>query len=570
MALDLPTVPIPSQYPTLDEWAEAFTVAMSELNVVLSGNIGTLILPIFDTTGRVIVDEDGVTAYNDFDLSVPISPGTVQIDTNDLVNASITTSKLGALSVDSTKLAALAVIAGKIATGAVTEGTIDSGAVTATKIANLAVGTAAIQAAAVGTAQIANAAITSALIGNLQVLTAAIDDLAVNEAKIANLAVGSAKIQNAAITNAKINDLAVNAAKIANATITTAKIANAQITQALIANLAVGTAQIIDANITTAKINNLAVTSAKILSLDAVKIQAATITADKYLELRNSQQLTHQDSLDSSKPMDMDFVISSELNTIIKIRLSFKIKNYRAYSTTDVSGGGQTSTDNQGVFHDHQVTVRFNSNSEPDIYFDPPNRRLVSTGATYSTTLDTREGHVHTITVTNVGSISGLPQMRMDNDTGTFYCAGGGAFFTSTVNNHNQQIPILDNLGVTSGLVTIQRDSNSSFLCQTKNAGSGTFETFTNRSHDEHTHDVSDHQHGLTYGIHEETNSPTITVRADNGSGFGGVIITSTVDKLEQDITGNFSGSGFKALRFEATTRCRVHALLEIKLDIDA
>ena len=88
-----------------------------------------------------------------------------------LANAAVITSKLANLAVDNTKLANLAVDAAKLA---------DS-AVTATKIANLAVGSAAIANLAVGTSKIANAAITNAKIANLAVTDAKISNLSANK-----------------------------------------------------------------------------------------------------------------------------------------------------------------------------------------------------------------------------------------------------------------------------------------------------------------------------------------------------------------------------------------------------
>jgi len=69
--------------------------------------------------------------------------------------------------------------------------------ITSAKIANLAVGTAQIADLSVTTAKIAALAVTSAKIGDLEVTTAKINDLAVTNAKIGALAV----------TNANINDL---------------------------------------------------------------------------------------------------------------------------------------------------------------------------------------------------------------------------------------------------------------------------------------------------------------------------------------------------------------------------
>lgn len=241
----------------VEEWAENL---VSVLQNYVNNTLGQ-VQTVFDTQGRVIVTPGGLWAY-DANGNAPISPDLVEIDTEHLVDAAITTAKIGPQAVDTVNLAALAVQAAQLA---------DS-AVTATKIANLAVGSGAIQAAAIGTAHIANAAITSALIGDLEVVTAKIDDLAVNSGKIANLAVGTGKIADLAVTTAKIANLAVTDAKIQDLdadkiqanTITAAKIAANTITAAEIAAGTITATELAALTITSGVIAADAITGAKI------------------------------------------------------------------------------------------------------------------------------------------------------------------------------------------------------------------------------------------------------------------------------------------------------------------
>lgn len=116
---------------------------------------------------------------------------------------------------------------------------------------------------------------------NFVAKTANIGDAVITNAKIGNLSVNTAKIADAAITNAKIDNLAVTTAKIQDAAIQTAKIGDAQITTAKINNLAVDAAKIKDAAIETAKIKDAAITNAKINDLNANKITAGYISADR-------------------------------------------------------------------------------------------------------------------------------------------------------------------------------------------------------------------------------------------------------------------------------------------------
>ena len=173
-------VVLPQPGDDLRAWAQQLVAA---LQLALGANeLGGTSLPIFDAQGRPIVTLDGLYAY-DANGNAPIQPNIVQIDTDHLVDAAITTQKLANLAVDTSKLADLAVDAAKLA---------DS-AVTATKIAN----------AAVGSAAIANAAIGSVHIGNGVILNAHIGDAEIQDAKIANVAAN--KIISGVIASAVID-----------------------------------------------------------------------------------------------------------------------------------------------------------------------------------------------------------------------------------------------------------------------------------------------------------------------------------------------------------------------------
>lgn len=321
----------PLPVPEGDDWREwgARLIVMldSELNVITQS---AAILPIYDTEGRLLIDQDGIYAW-DAAGALPISPDIVQIDTQHLVDAAITTLKIANLAVDTAKLAALAVNAAKIATDGVIESKILAGAVTELKIAALAVTegrlaslsvtAAKLAAASVGDAKldrttdpiiidtvdlaalaavesiIGAAAVTATKLGSLAVTTAKIDTLAVttgkiallgvNTAQIALLAVDTAQIALAAVDSAQIKALAVGTAAIALLSVGSAQIASAAIIEAKIASLSVATAAIQAAAIGTAQIANLAVTSALIGNLAVVsgKIDALAVNTAEIANL---------------------------------------------------------------------------------------------------------------------------------------------------------------------------------------------------------------------------------------------------------------------------------------------
>ena len=68
-------------------------------------------------------------------------------------------------------------------------------------------------------------------------------------------------------------------------------------------------------------------------------IAVNTIMANNYQELRNTYVQQGQDSLDASYPFELDFEIVSEMTSIENIKLSFRIRKFRAYSVGSASGG---------------------------------------------------------------------------------------------------------------------------------------------------------------------------------------------------------------------------------------
>ena len=86
----------------------------------------------------------------------------------------------------------------------------------------------------------------------------------------------------------------------------------------------------------------------------------------------------------------------------------------------------------------------------------------------------------------------------------------------------------------------------------------------------DHTHNTPDHTHALSFGIHEEANSPTINVYIDDGAGYGASIGAYNSDQTDIDITSEISGSGWKSIKFTTSQRCRIACIIEIKLDISA
>lgn len=150
-------------------------------------------------------------------------------------------------------------------------------------------------------------------------------------------------------------------------------------------------------------------------------------------------------------------------------------------------------------------------------------------------------------------------------------CSSEGTFVrTEDTDGHTHDLPIVDNTGNFAYL----RISSSQFVIETSDSlfVNGLDTNETNPSPSQHYHDVSlpNHTHGITYGIHEEATSPTINVYCDNGSGYGSSIGAYTSTQTDLNITSNFSGAGWKNLKFTSNVRCRISCVLLVKIDINA
>jgi hypothetical protein len=91
-------------------------------------------------------------------------------------------------------------------------------------------------------------------------------------------------------------------------------------------------------------------------------------------------------------------------------------------------------------------------------------------------------------------------------------------------------------------------------------------------THPAHTHSVPAHTHDMTFGIYEETNSPTIgfQISRDNGATYGVVLGQYTTDIVNLEIKDYIEKAGSYIVRFTSTARARLSAQLTAKLDIVA
>jgi hypothetical protein len=340
--------------------------------------------------------------------------------------------------------------------------------------------------------------------------------------------------------------------------------------------------------------------------LHAGLLQAGTIIAEKYGQLRNTIAFTAADSLDASHPFVVPFKIPSETTEIISARVSVAIQPYRAYSrTTDSRGGDVLST---------TVSTDWSSWSETGA----AGAATTSSGGSTTTSSAGRQNtsehdigshshtssqHAHTLSVpsttsdTNLGSHSHSTGSHEHSLSGSTASASGTSSHShslgysasvsattvdvksTNLGSHSHGLGSSYNWDVDSTSVTVNSTSLGRHYHtiddHTHTVGNHTH-TIGNHTHAlddrnaRHTHQVilPNHTHNFEYGIHQESNSPTVRHRVSNGSTYGPYSSTYSVNQSDIDIRTQLSGTGWKYIEFSASERCRLSVIIELKVDI--
>ena len=283
-------------------------------------------------------------------------------------------------------------------------------------------------------------------------------------------------------------------------------------------------------------------------------LEVGSIYAKHYHELRNTYVFSDQDSLDGSYPLEMLFEIVSEMTAIVNVKLSFKIRNFRAYATGVPSGGGHTTPSGGG--HTTPAGGGATSGSQ-----GTPSGGGSTTGSeTHDHSGSTAGGagdHSHIIKVYqgdvdyNVGI-----QAMYDN----FYCP-----------DTQCDIDTMEASGSHTHPLNITADGAHGHSTPNHTHPDHTHTTPDHQhSVSDHQHTVSNHTHSLTFGIYEYAQSPTVNVYVDNGAGYGASIGQYTSDQTDIDITAHVSGVGIKQIKFTSNKLTRIAAHVLCKVDLTA
>lgn len=337
--------------------------------------------------------------------------------------------------------------------------------------------------------------------------------------------------------------------------------------------------------------NSITTDSISATAITTEKLAANSITATKYNELRNTYVYNADDSLDASYNFIVPFKIVSELLTVQSVKLSFKILNFRAYSTAVSSGGSSTSgatgsasgggatSGADGHSHTHTFTLGNTNieNADNGVKYKDGVFYKKSAG-NYTMTFSTVDGHSHSITIIG-GGWPASPWYAVWYYDRKLYIEGAGSIDSTSILNHLHELigSITTGIGEPSGKRHVYYETNA---VKTFSGAGGTISftaatpdhthTTPDHTHPNHTHTTPNHTHSLGFGIFEDSQSPTINYYIDNGAGYGGASGNITTDQTDIDITASISGVGWKAIKFTSTTRCRIAAIIEVKLDISA
>jgi len=303
-------------------------------------------------------------------------------------------------------------------------------------------------------------------------------------------------------------------------------------------------------------------------AITANEIATNTITANKYNELRNTYVFNGDDSLDASFPFELDFEIVSEMTAINSVKLSFRISQFRAYATAAASGGGATPTSSsvstpsgggsttsasgltainvcpavsgELIAHDSGYLVKGNAYGVQIYDHTHPTPNHTHPAHTHIVTI---AAHTHGITY-GIYEDSQTPAINIFVDNGAGY--GNNILTNTTVDADSAAAQTVLNVTSTTGYT----------IGDTVRIGRGT-------ARDEKKI-ISTIQTGVSLTMTANLTYAHTAVQADT------VEECYTTEQLDIAITGSISGSGFKKIKFEADTRCRIRAWVMCKLDISA
>jgi hypothetical protein len=293
----------------------------------------------------------------------------------------------------------------------------------------------------------------------------------------------------------------------------------------------------------------------------------------KYMQgATNIYSLSEAENCDGSYPLNMRFYIPTEAVAINKVLLNFKLKNYRAYESSNADGGSSTPTSantSTGVYTNYYDII-LDAGTE----YENSTLILLENFKVPGTPLGTFDGCTVTVTLTNrTGNNQTTGDIRVKNNTTSTVLETQ----SSTTNDNNKHFSANFDLSTSEVSVGDELEIRLTNAYIGTNAGGtafgGTYVTVTSKA--THTHDVTiaAHTHTINYGIYEETLTSPSVVLAVGTEGSETTVDTYTEDQAAIDITDKVTAVGagnWCNIKFTPNKRMRIEANAYVQIFLES
>ncbi len=330
------------------------------------------------------------------------------------------------------------------------------------------------------------------------------------------------------------------------------------------------------------------------------------------VEYRNTYVINAQDSLDANYPLYVHFNIIPEMVKIVSINVSFWFLNFRAYSTAASSGGavssaiggGETPTSSSGgevtsASGGGETPTTSSGGGQTSSSVTTPSGGGSTSGASGSasgggSTSGAGGATTPTSSVDSYGTVQGYLPTAAPSYSANIGDANINGFvittsiaYTLSTKNHTHTVTIGNHYHSTPNHThpnhyhstpnhthpahthTVANHTHTVTIAAHTHTGGAHAHTVTVAAH---THTGGAHTHGITYGIFEDSTSPTVMiyVSRDNGLTYSLPLGSYTEDHENLDITNKIDTVGSKMIKIESNARTRLSVQITIKLDISA
>lgn len=313
------------------------------------------------------------------------------------------------------------------------------------------------------------------------------------------------------------------------------------------------------------------------------ELAAKSIKAEWYADIRNVIAYAGTDNLDADHPIEVDFYIPTETTNIVSINVSAKALRYRAYARTADAGGSHT---HQVVIpaHVHGVSLIANESRGVTDSGGVHTHNYGATGATSNIAdITTASGGDHSHSyweadgTDSVSHYHTVLEMYGETDTDTHshsieYSSANTSSDGSHGGHFSGTITGVHSHSIADGGAHIHLfDYYNTVPWSTTVASDAVIET---------TEYSESHTHDLDYGIYLDTTPANVQLFCSNdGVNYDSAInlepapsdsYKEYVLATERQLTANFSGTGWKRIKFTSSRRGRITWHLIAKLDITA